>query len=72
MKRKHSTLKPVLEIRFKRPESGDKNCPECGEQLEAIKHWMTATNGFDWLWYGWACHECCVNYEMDLTLIPND
>lgn len=72
-KKTHTMIKPIIEIEFRRPEGYEEaDCPDCGEPLDAIKFWMTPDNGLDWLWFGWACHKCCMNYELDLTPIPND
>jgi len=45
MKKKHITIKPVLEIAFSTPKPPewtiDRNCPNCGDDLYA-----------DWMWAG--------------------
>ena len=73
MKNKYITITPIAEIVFRRPNGYEEaDCSDCGEQLSHEQFWMTAENGMDWLWFGWACHDCCMNYELDLTPIPND
>ena len=73
IEREHVTIQPYVEITFSRPEGYENaDCPDCGDQLSHERAWMTADNGLDWLWFGWTCHDCCMNYELDLTPIPND